>query len=90
MEDQNLLIFVDKIKKLLELGNTPKAINELDGVIIILSRVIAKKKGKLFEIITIPQATETELANPIFMRDFEIANKLNEVITFLNGRFENY
>ena len=30
MEDQNIVLFLDKIKKLLELGNKPKAIAEID------------------------------------------------------------
>jgi len=87
MEDSNILIFLDKIKKLLELGNKPKAILEIDGLELLLSREISRKKGKQFVPITIPPATETEKANPIFMREFELANKINEIIYFLNNRY---
>lgn len=89
MDDNNVIIFMDKIKKLLEQGNKPKAILELDTLILTLERFAAKKKGKLFLPIVIPQPTETEKANPIFLRDFELANKINEIIFFLNGRFTN-
>lgn len=88
MEDQNVIIFMDKIKKLLELGNKSKAITEIDTLETMLGRAISKKKGKVIIPITIPQATETEMANPIFMREFEIAGKVNEIISFLNGRFQ--
>jgi len=87
MENQNVIIFLDKVKKLLELGNKPKAIIEIDTLITLLERAVLKKKGKRFIPITIPEATETEKANPIFMRDFELAHKQNEVILFLNERF---
>lgn len=87
MDDQNVLIFMDKVKKLLEMGNKPKAIIDIDTLITVLERAVLKKKGKRFIPITIPEATETEKANPIFMRDFELANKQNEVINFLNERF---
>ncbi len=87
MEDQNVIIFMDKVKKLLEIGNKPQAIIEIDSLMTLLERAQLKKKGKRFLPITIPEATETEKANPIFMRDFELANKQNEVINFLNGRF---
>jgi len=87
MEDSNVVIFLDKIKKLLELGNKPKVILELDGLILLLTKSISLKKGKQFLPITIPPATETEKANPIFMRDFELANKINEIIYFLNNRY---
>jgi len=52
----------------------------------LLQRAISKKKGQHFIPITIPEPTETEKANPIFMRDFELAHKINEIINFLNKR----
>lgn len=87
MEDANVIVFLDKIKKLLELGNKPKAIDEIDGLELLLTRQISLKNGKQFMPITIPQPTETEKANPIFMRDFELAHKINEIIHFLNNRY---
>ncbi len=87
MDDQNVVIFMDKVKKLVELGNKPLAVIELDSLIHVLERQILKKKGKRFLLITIPDPTETEKANPIFMRDFELAHKLNEILLFLNERF---
>lgn len=86
MEDQNVVLFLDKIKKLLELGNKPKAIQEIEQLEILLIHAVTKKKGKLFLPIIIPEPTETERANPIFLRDFELANKINELINFLNHR----
>lgn len=87
MEDTNVVIFIDKVKKLIELGNKPKAIIEIEALEYLLNREISKKKGKLFTPITIPPPTDTEKANPIFMREFELAHKINEIVTFLNGRF---
>jgi len=89
MEDQNVVIFMDKIKKLIELGNTPTAIAEIDTLEITLTRAITKKKGKLIIPITIPETTDTEKANPIFLREFELAGKVNEIINFINGRFQH-
>jgi len=87
MEDSNVIIFIDKVKKLIELGNKPKAITDIELLELELNRAISKKKGKLFTLITVPPPTDTEKANPIFLREFELANKINEIITFLNGRF---
>ena len=87
METYNVLQIMDTILKLLQLGNTPKAIQEIEGIIAILNHEVIKKQGKLFQLINVPQMTETELKNPMLQRDFELANKLNEIITFLNNRF---
>ena len=87
MEDQNIVLFLDKIKKLIELGNKPKAVTEIDALETMLIREINKKKGKLFLPITIPEPTETEKANPIFLREFEVAHKVNEIVNFLNNRY---
>ena len=87
MDDQNVIIYLDKIKKLIELGNKPKAITEIDAIMVMLNKKMARKNGKLFQLIVIPQATETERSNPIFMRDFELGHKMNEILTFLNDRF---
>ncbi len=87
VDDQNVIIYLDKIKKLLELGNKPKAIIEIEAIIIMLTKQVAKKKGKLVLPIVIPSPTETERANPIFLREFELANKINEVIHILNDRY---
>lgn len=87
MDDNNVVMFLDEIKKLIELGNKPQAVIEIDVLVEILNKAIRRKKGKLFQLITIPQPTETEMANPIFMRDFELAHKINEMAVFLNDRF---
>ena len=87
MEDQNIVLFLDKVKKLIELGNKPKAITEIEALETMLVRAINKKKGKHFLPITIPEPTETERANPIFLREFEVAHKVNEIINFLNNRY---
>lgn len=87
MEDQNFILFLDKIKKLIELGNRPKAVSEIEALETLLIHQVNKKKGKLFLPITIPEPTETEKANPIFLREFELANKVNEIINFLNNRY---
>ena len=65
----------------------PQTITDIEILESELLRNIAKKKGVQIVPITIPEATDTEKANPIFMRDFEIAGKLNEVIHFINNRF---
>ena len=87
MEDQNILLFLDKLKKNLELGMVPQTISAIEVLETELTRNIAKKKGVQIVPITIPEPTETEKANPIFMRDFEIAGKSNEIIHFINQRF---
>ena len=87
MEDQNIVLFLDKIKKLIELGNKPKAITEIEALETLLIREVTKKKGKHFLPIVIPKTTETERANPIFLREFELAEKINEIIYFLNNRY---
>lgn len=78
---------MDKIKKLLELGNKPQAIIEIDTLIIMLEKKILKKKGKRFLPLNIPVATGTSEVNSLFIRDYEIASKQNEIIYFLNERY---
>ena len=87
MEDQNVVLFLDKIKKLIELGNKPQAVTEIETLETMLIREVNKKKGKQFLPITIPDPTETEKANPIFLREFEVAHKVNEIINFINNRY---
>jgi len=86
MEDQNIILFLDKIKKLIELGNKPKAVTEIESLELVLTREITKKKGKQFIPISVPTPTEADKSNLIIMRDFEICNKVNEIIYFLNNR----
>jgi len=64
----------------------PQTITAIETLETELLRNISKKKGLQIVPITIPAATETERANPIFMREFELAGKINEVIHFLNQR----
>jgi len=87
LDDSNVIILLDKIKKLLELGNKPKAIIELDAVILTLERNIFKKKGRRFQLIAIPVMTKTEESNPMLVRDFELSHKINEILVFLNERY---
>ena len=87
MEDQNIIIFLDKVKKLIELGNKPKAVTEIESIMEILQKQINLKKGKVIIPITIPEPTDTEKANPIFLRDYELAGKINEIINLINQRW---
>ena len=84
MENQNIIIFLDKIKKLIELGNTPKAADEIDTLIIQLEHHIRKKQGMVIVPLVIPNVDET--SQPI---QFSLDNrkKLNEIIQFINKRF---
>jgi len=81
MEDQNIIIFLDKIQKLLELGNKQKSIDEITTLILELEHKISKQKGKLFQPIIISQ---DEKDTPIKLMQF----KVNEIINFLNERFQ--
>lgn len=56
MENQNIIIFLDKIHKNLELGMIPQTIIDIDMLMKELIRVEAKKTGKL--ILPIPEITE--------------------------------
>jgi len=87
IEDQNVIIFLDKIRKNLEMNMVPQTIINIEVLETELKRSMSRKKGKLFLPITIPPPTETERSNPIFMREFEMAHKINEVVIFLNERF---
>ena len=84
MENQNIIIFLDKMKKLIELGNTPKATDEIDTLIIQLEHHIRKKQGMVIVPLVIPNVDET--SQPI---QFSLDNrkKLNEIIQFINKRF---
>ena len=84
MENQNIIIFLDKMKKLIELGNTPKAADEIDTLIIQLEHHIRKKQGMVIVPLVIPNVDET--SQPI---QFSLDNrkKLNEIIQFINKRF---
>lgn len=84
MENQNIIIFLDKIKKLIELGNTPKAADEIDTLIIQLEHHIRKKQGMVIVPLIIPNVDG--ISQPI---QFSLDNrkKLNEIIQFINKRF---
>ena len=87
MQNENVIQILDKVSKLLQLGNIPAAKREIEGTLEILQRDLNKKNGKIFQEIHIPQMTETEFKNPLLQRDFEISQKVNEIIFFLNHRF---
>ncbi len=84
MEDQNVVIILDKIKKLIELGNTPKAVSEIQTIITQLEHHIRKKKGKI--ITPLPIVSSKEISHS---KQFALDNrkKINEIITFMNKRF---
>lgn len=87
MQNENVIQLLDKVSKLLDLGNIPKAKEEVHGTLEILMRECSRKDGKIFQEIHIPQMSDTEMKNPILQRYFEVAQKTNEVIHFLNHRF---
>jgi len=87
MENENVIQMLDNIHKLLELGNIPKALNEIQGTIDMLVRDKNKKAGKIVDPIHVPQFTEKELKDPIMQLYFEFGNKINEIASFLNQRF---
>jgi len=74
MDDQNVIIYLDKILKLLELGNKPKAITEIEAIMVMLDKQVARKKGLLIL--------------PILHAQTETDNKVNEIIHYINGRFQ--
>lgn len=87
MEDQNVVIFLDKIKKILELGNKPKAIVELDAVIHVLEKKIRKSKGNRFHLLHIVKHIPGEPTNPEYQEITKQSQKINEILCFLNERF---
>ena len=84
MEDQNIIIFLDKIKKLIELGNTPKAVIDMDALIIELEHKLRKQNGKVIKPLHIPLVDE--ISKP---KQFSADNrkKINEIIRFINMRY---
>ncbi len=84
MEDQNIIIILDKIKKLLELGNTPTAISEIETIIVQLEHHIRKKQGKI--IIPLPVVSIGEISYSEALA-LDNRKKLNEIIQFINKRF---
>jgi len=84
MQDQNVVIFLDKIKKLVELGNKPKAVLEIESIISLLEINIRKKRGVVISpllVSSIDGIADTKL----FSKDNRA--KINEIISFLNKRF---
>jgi hypothetical protein len=77
MEDQNVIILLDKIKKLIDLGNKPTAISEIDGTIAVLQKNV--NKDKIFEEIF----TQYQLDS----NDEVLRLKVNEIVRWLNNRF---
>jgi len=77
LQNQNIIIFLDKIKKLLELGHIPKALLEIDGLVDILNKEELRKNG-----LNIMYLVPEDPLNPT-----RIELKLNEIATFLNKRF---
>ena len=72
MEDQNIIILLDKFKKMLELGNKDKVILDMDATIITLERNVTKAKGLRIQ----PLLPETKCDK-----------KINEIVDFINKRF---
>lgn len=87
MQNENVIQVLDKVSKLLQLGNSAAALKEVDGALEILVRECAKKDGKLFQELTLPQYSEQELKDPVNLMRLQYGNKLNEIIHFLNHRF---
>ena len=84
MENQNIIIFLDKIKKLIELGNTPKAADEIDTLIIQLEHHIRKKQGMVIVPLIIPNVDGISQS---IQFSLDNRKKLNEIIQFINKRF---
>ncbi|MHA2401557.1 MAG: hypothetical protein ACXADH_01080 [Candidatus Kariarchaeaceae archaeon] len=80
MEDQNVIILLDKLKKLVELGAKPKAISEIDGTIAILEKNLTKLRGKLFDELHSPMGADGS-------NDEVLRLKINEFIRWANNRF---
>lgn len=84
MQDQNIIIFLDKIKKLIELGNKPKAVLEIESLISLLEIHIRKKRGVV--ILPLLVSSINGISNvTVFAKDNRA--KINEIIQFLNKRF---
>lgn len=83
MEDQNVIIFLDKVKKLIELGNKPKAIIEIDALMELLNKNVARSTGKI-EPVHIP---DKDFGISPYEFGIENRQKINEIINFLNRRF---
>lgn len=84
MDNQNVIIFLDKIKKPIEIGNKPKAISEIETITIQLEHQIRKKQGKIIVPLLIPSVEEIS-NEKLFCTDNR--KKLNEIISFINKRF---
>ena len=80
MEDPNVIILLDKIKKLIELGNKPKAIQEIEVTIEILEKHSKKPHGKLFEELYSPMGADGT-------HDEVLRLKINEMARWINNRF---
>jgi len=77
LQIENIIIFLDKVKKLLELGNIPKASLEINGLLETLHKEQVRKNG-----LNIPYLLPHDPQNPTI-----IEYKINEIATFLNKRF---
>lgn len=73
MEDQNIIILLDKFKKMLEMGNKDKVILDMDATIITLERHVVKSKGIRIQPLIDPQTA--------------CDKKINEVVHYINKRF---
>jgi hypothetical protein len=88
MEDTNIIQILDKIKKNLERGAVPIAINEIEATITMIERKIALAKGKRFLDLHIPQELPTGTVGLQPQNELsEIKYKINEIVRFLNERF---
>jgi len=89
MEDQNVVILLDKFAKLLEQGNVPKVIAEIYATITTLERNLTKAKGIRVPLINMNElhahlvSSDVPLANDIK----NIANHQNMLAKFINERF---
>ena len=84
MEDQNVIIFCDKVKKLIDYGNHPKAVSEIDTLIVELEHKMRKKNGKVILPLPVPEPSQISDEAKFSL---DTRKKQNEIIEFINRRF---
>ncbi len=78
MEDQNVIILLDKIHKYIELKAYPKAIIDIEATIELLEKHKRDHQGKLFD--ELPAVYNDPVSE-------ELRLKINEIARWANTRF---
>jgi hypothetical protein len=88
MDDRNIIELLDKVRKNIERGAGPIAVQDINATISLLETKIAKNRGKRFEECHIKQPLPNQKLSEMELDIIDTRQKLNQLIRFFNERYQ--